>query len=900
MAYEFGESGQAFLRRFFEMDEAGHNFFCKAFIPPLRFESLVDAVMPPSDGLKVLLIDGHPRTGKTWMAAAAVAAASDQCKLQPDEWWTTGTDSLLLSGASENLPSAFDEVAKSVKSRRGLKLILLNDLLGTNSLRDFGPPSKRNKLKRFLQWDKNNPWLSTLTQGATLIMVERAMFFTLAEILLGVDIRGFEGRGGRSSGVKFELWRHGLFRDREDGKPLGAFDSTNLERVLENNRTMHPLRSDEGKGQGKEWRNARVFSNAPMVAFDSRLWRKRIKKNLPDDKEGFTDDEKNIASWSVFGTDLKVLARAIEGLDASSGRNGQALGELSKLYLFLLAPALVFLGHNAHQSLGLEMREAERFGDRLYMSFTGEESGRHIASGRIPNEFYVWTLREHLRGKLPLLVRVGQRVISKLPQLSSEEKKQAERITGLLVRGILERALERGESMLRQVRAERPAWLRLTESLGEDVDALLLIEGIKGDYQVERQRLTPGLAAAIGWIRYRFFYNKLLLGEEVREWFKENLPALIGQYGNGDGDVEHRWDDLIGSFSPLLQWSIRGWREKRGNPRELEEVDEIRRSMFSSELPELEDVGEVGKDLLRMVIEDELAWGLVYEATESLETENWSDPGVQDLLLETFQFLEERPGPRVGTSASPWRLVNRFFSLAWHNEWMPIADGRIKGDVNFSRRARDYFDAFRVEALDYLRREEGLLDRNLQYHWIHFVTQHAVWMREWCFRLDPDEYERRRGAPGSTQDSDNVDLVETFSVLLKGNPSGQRVRNILFLAGTRAGRMPALEFLTKSVDELLQVTENDRSAVEVGILQAIFELLRQGYYDRFGETAQRSSSGRHWNKWSNERFHQLRNVRDEAWATYWNELERLSHRFDLLPFKTRGWEPMIPWHWRQD
>src|SRR5262249_25111785 len=128
--------------------------------------------------------------------------------------------------------------------------------------------------------------------------------------------------------------------------------------------------------------------------------------------------------------------------------------------------------------------------------------------------------------------------------------------------------------------------------------------------------------------------------------------------------------------------------------------------------------------------------------------------------------LTEKPSPRDWNDAITKReLANRLLSLAWHNSWMgrrttlPEAwkaearEATRRGDPapvrlpltrwkEFTAMAHGWLEQHGERALHLLREEPALIEFALQCHWCHFLTQRAVWMRDWCLEHDPNQYER--------------------------------------------------------------------------------------------------------------------------------------------------------------
>ena len=228
-----------------------------------------------------------------------------------------------------------------------------------------------------------------------------------------------------------------------------------------------------------------------------------------------------------------------------------------------------------------------------------------------------------------------------------------------------------------------------------------------------------------------------------------------------------------------------------------------------------------------------------------------------------------------------WTLANRLFTFAWHNEWMYR---KLEGGLG--EEIRSWLDRHESEIKGRITHQPNALDLNLKYHWWHFMTQHNVWMRDWCLAGDPDSPEQNKPASGSKNPEDNICFFKLVEAILAsgddGESAGLRLRNCIMLLGTRSARLP----VGCDAREILGARLSDRTAGFA--LQAIFELAREGYLaEGWPDTSTE------FNVWCKEQDANYSSIRPEAWKRYSEELKMVTH-LDLVP---EEWEEIRPAHW---
>jgi len=274
----------------------------------------------------------------------------------------------------------------------------------------------------------------------------------------------------------------------------------------------------------------------------------------------------------------------------------------------------------------------------------------------------------------------------------------------------------------------------------------------------------PGFTAALGWALFQFPVMRSQRGTEAVNWLAEHLQSDVAILQNNPNASHVDVDLLVSRYSTFLQWAIRLEMEHPESP-----ILEKWANLIPSES------SDVARSL-RVVLEDEIIWADTLEDV-SMHTLQAADRLRQ--LLETDD-----------PTAPEWDEVigaNRLFSLTWHNEWME-RQGFLSPAIQL------WIERCGTRSRLAIKNKPDILDFNLQYHWLHFITQHGAWMRSWCFSENPDKYERDRVAPGSGQEKDNVlffDIIrEMFNSFQESDAPAERFRNGLMLLGTRTSRLP--------------------------------------------------------------------------------------------------------------
>ena len=859
----FGHTAEAVLRSFFSAGDsppesgAAARDFRRSFVEPEQFLELVGIMTPPPHPTlrkRVVLIDGHPRSGKTTAVLAAIARIADELRLKEGDIWTSGIDSLkVFSSPREPLTSGIRKVRAAWQESDRASIYFLDDFIGTNVPRGFLATANQKLVRRCFTWDRMNPLLSALPGGAVLVVTGRSFHFTLLDILYGVHSREATEP---SENIEVVPWRSGLFRTFASRDIYGSFSRKALGTIFEMTLKYHRCRHNS-------WL---LLAAAPILAF--------LGRSLCSPSRPLEERERSLAARVLFGEDIESVARHIEqvwsqsplpkGRDPSEGREIER--KLLVAYMLCLAPRFLFLESQAYDVLGIKREEARRIAKDLYLG----GGLRDAEAGRLPNEFYMVALRDHLEGWLPLATKVFAKLCL------HEGSTTNYRSTGMAIRALLERCLSHHKPAARSPSA-LPQDLRLflRSYLERNPSFLLSLEakpfGIMPELPFPAaDELNPGLAANLGWILYKFFDDPG--SESVRNAAFESLKEGLRIFMECDVTKpvekvaakrrEAYWNTIAGCYSTFLQWVIRMGRSSGI----LDRVSEMT-SMADAET----------RLRLQMILEDEIMWALL---EQNYDVSHMRESGV--LLKDLGQCIDEVPLSGAGKS---FTVLNRFFSLCWHNGWMCISVSKsgAKSDATAQPRlaraetARKFLKSIRKVALKHLRDAPHILDWNLSYHWCHFATQYALWMRDWTMAPDPDVFERNRIACGSSEASDNNSLMDIAEAVMQPPLPSERTRNLLFLLGTRAKRLPERRFHTL-LERIAEAATENQNGLRFAVLSAIFELHRQGYLRPYS-----IHNTKEFSRWCRLQLSSFRDDAKAAWGCYVRDLALLTHPLDFQP-----------------
>ncbi len=829
-----GEKGRAFLADFFSGRPAKGDtrltdpvlHFEETFVAPTALPMVVETIGNNLGETQLIVIDGHPRVGKTWFALAAIAKILDE---RPSVVaWHGGLDSRALFAAGSSPQSVYDALCRVETTVRSsaARLILLDDLFGTVTLRPLAKDQNDFSLLNafFDDGDSEAGFRRRLPKGTTILLTARSVLLTAVEIVLGRRLRS-------SSALRISF---GLFR-RPDGSVGGTFNGTDLDEIFRRNET---------KGYVPPEMTA-LAPNAPREFLeDPRVPRVLFRPE-------FDALASLLARWSW-------TARKLNASDAET-----RLSALSRAYVLELASGLVFLGPAGYRALGIG-DIAKALSDDLYI--VHERGLKEFC--RVPNEVYVRALRRHLSSaaSIKTAVRAVQRVVSK-------------KDLGIATRGLLELAISQvslGEEAKSDFGLDdalsglQDIPLELKDLVKECDDPLLHLEstGHLPDGVGPELIRKPGFCSAVGWALVKLPAFSIPSAQEVTSWIIGQLKTAFREWGESSPE---QIDALLASYSTFLHWGVVMETEAEKN-----DLDACLKNHFK-ELDFLGALGRIVDDLegdaarqVRMVLDDELIWACTALPSKSLPQHSLVSALRAALILEAASAAE----------LDPFTIANRFFTLSWHTD----EDGTALKDV-----LNDWRERWRDAAETAIKDDAGLIDTNLQYHWWHFLTQHGVWMRDWCVTAeDPLRLEKNRPASGSRDPEGNRDfwrVVQWASASHQDKNRHQRFRDCLMLVGTRSARFsPDCDPLM-----LFKQAESDPDLGPAAV-EAIFELSRANYLAtstavglarETNETGPNvSGSFREWCRriYSNQ---EQKAVKD-AWARYRSELKKVTH-LDVLP-----------------
>ena len=872
--FRFGPRGHAFFSQFFK-PVAGLTpdpavYFAETFVPPSDFEDVVATIRPNLDQAerKLVIIDGQSRVGKTWTAIGAIARLLDENENLT--WWTAGADSYRVFEGSDKdddgLPRApCDDILEGLRrvcqalAERQANLVLLDDFFGTVRLRplaskreDFTPvvTIKDDGLERtvpleideYLDWKyPHNRLRDALSKsGGTLVLTNRSVILTAAAVHLALPLRKSEPHELTPKRIA-----RGFFRDEEGGL-IGAFNEENLQEIYERNKvfiTQHPN-----------------YRYPHVIAFIDGISNK-IKKN-PRTAE------------ALFGADLDELALEIlelEGIAASRSpaENGKSeetrsdyrdenkLQFFRNAYLLAIGPGLIFPGPSFYKALMIEEHATDLI-EGLYL----HPEGSSRKPGRVPNEYYITALKDHLSNGINL--GLAARTLSyafngraERGPLSGVQKNNLK----ICIRGLLERLIDRVPATRRLRKGDLPPDLaELINVYGDPLFDWEMQNPPEGEHGYIVSK--PGFAASLGWALSHFKGLRERAAVDAVDWFLEHLRSQLADLEKIESPDIKKRNLIIASYSTFLQWAIKIAIDT-GKGEILRDVASLKQR----------DNHELA-DRLLIVLYDELLWAMT----------QWLGSQARGLKDATNLFEALENDLSINEDRRKMIVANRLFSLCWHNEWLGWA-----AESEQRARLEKWLDRNRENALRAIKSNPQILDANLQYHWWHFITQYGDWMRNWCFHDDPLKYERDRIASGSDVHEHNEELLNIVDLILQPADDwdrvAQRLKNVLMLLGTRTSRLPNEGSLEDRVDAFLESCGDHRNALEDAILHAIFELARQGFLDSTSRDT--TSKFREWCIGKVNRSTR----REEVWREYRdNELGAVTH-LDLLP---ENWDDIKP------
>jgi hypothetical protein len=842
--------------------------------------------LTPSHEPRFLTVEGQSRVGKTWTIVGAIRELLRNGSV--NTVFTTGEDSFQVFGdvglrprvrTGSNLYTleGFESLYEALDSARkrgallGRVLVLLDDFLGISRLRHLARDERQaSEVAKFLsQSMTENPLLRDFSDiSPTYVVTARSAVMVAAKIRLGLSLT-------ENSAATKQL---GFFETVE-GLVFGSRDQAWLETVHSRHKKFIKSNKD--------------FLFPYFLAFAS-----------PPPQE-ITEDYENTAK-ALFSGDLAEfsdeISLALSQMEEGNKELPHVLTHLDEIYLLYVAPGLMFPTTSADTLFFA--REHARF-LRKVLYLVPEALGE--VALRVPNRYYLKALSTHLStpGEISILIGVLKR--------SFERKADTKLQRNVLVRGLLERTLlARQKSVTTSfeddaLKHTEEEFSELYNSIAElipirhpllDFELALLRPGeVKRFPSTIDLSLSPGLASAVGWAVYTFKNIceekgcSILLSRLVREFQGD----IIKRMQSADSEEV---TTLAASFSNMLRWIA----QIDPNPEPSGYLD-----VLSGACRDSESEGSSTTDWKRslaMVLEDALIWADSFQLDEAERINISLLPAAisfSRLLSKELEAPEE--------ALDDWTLVNRLFSVAWHNEWQERREGVL---TNLLRR---WLKCFGKSALLKAAASPQLLDDNLQYHWHHMIAQWAVWTRDWCFSSDdPIAYERDRAPEGCIVElTHNTWIAKLLAAILDSinaenlsRPARReinysifrRVRNATFLLGARSGGLEEedAKLFDDSVRRLQDISD---PTIGQALLNATFELSRQGYLEAYPFGARTTSADRrHFmpepTRGLFKKIHaNFRNLHDHAWSLYEKEIKNVTC-LDIIP---RDWDDIKPADW---
>ena len=107
----------------------------------------------------------------------------------------------------------------------------------------------------------------------------------------------------------------------------------------------------------------------------------------------------------------------------------------------------------------------------------------------------------------------------------------------------------------------------------------------------------------------------------------------------------------------------------------------------------------------------------------------------------------------------------------------------------------------------------------------------------------------------------------------------------MLLVGTRAARMPRFGDFRCAIQERIgKANGPEADELRVALLHAVFELVRQGFFDPFSEDTTEECR-----ELCLELLGAPEGLLSQAWTSYWRSLRQHTHH-DVLPREQEGWK----------
>lgn len=798
--FQLYENADLFIDDFFQSlkgaTDVSPSAYFELFAEPPDFLPILNSFRQTSPP-QVLVFDGQSRTGKTWTALGLIKRLLKEKIV--DVVWSSAEDSCLIytqgrTTVEEGIRCVIESLTSLLRERPRHSpqrlIVFLDDFFGSARLRPLAASERGLEFVRdFLTTgDHRNPLLQALLSIENtypyIILTGRSSIFSLAEARLGVAL-----------GDRFARNERAIFQHVN-----GNFIGEKTNEWLDQCSRVHTAFSTEHS----------EFELPPLTAFSS---------DFP-----VAEEKELIIADVLFGGDVRaIIAELTHAQDSPRSFHGFPIAEstdrIRRLLLTYMAPALVLPLPSIDACIADDMSRSRM---RTVLSLEPEAHGDFAL--RVPNRYYLRAIQDELLDPDSLELLAASLIAHANSGLSSD----CDSHLRILSRGVIERGLESVVQILsHDERAAVELRRRLAKSVaglpGAQEESLLKWETalLQGSLEsnditdvIEKIPLRRGLASAIGWGLYQF--KKAIPAANNTE--SAAFTRICAAFKRRAKDVSNNERDaLIVSYSNFIRWAA----QMESAPAKGSPLDNLARIVESI------DSDPVTKDQMQMVLEDALIWADSYQVQKDVPVVSVDHvPAAQQLwrALESDTVNQERA--ELNDSC----VVNRLFTLEWHNEWKERTSGYKRELLN------QWLQKNSQRGLSLIGSNPRLLDDNLNYHWSHMITQWAVWAREWCFAKDPNKHEYQKELIGCVDQKNNhgihLILKAAIDSALKNNQKN-RFRNAFFLLAIRlTGSPDDLEemhaYLSEKITKASQASEEIRS----DLAHAIYELIRQGYIDR--------------------------------------------------------------------
>lgn len=856
---KFNKDQVSFLKEF-NFDE-NIDFIIDTYVKTPKIESLYNIVKPEPNKKKVVLIDGHPRTGKTWLAQALVCKRIDELKTNKTIWHS-GIDSIKIFknlGTDETIFNGFKKLQEEFSTNSDIQkkdFFLIDDFFGTNRLRPFGTDiCEKEKIEPFLKLNdnpNNHPIIKLLPKSCTLIFTSRSLFVYLLYTTYSVKLP--LNRISFNSG-EFIPIKWGVFQTLDKEKIAGSFNIHAIDTIY-NKISSFQLNSD--------FNFITLVKHSPIISFST------IYNN---DDESLEEEVGEL----LFGEDIDTLKRMIievQSLTSSRNEYSNLYYKLIRLYFLIISPNLFF----NNRKLFLTFTNGEETDSLSHALYYSEEE---LKSTRIPSIYYFKAVNRHLENNLEFALQI-------LEELSKQNKIEAIHI---LFRGFAEKALSNSSTwelhsqLVKHIRGSSELTNLFNKALNDKILQIEFHADETKDIKINFPRKpNPIFFSYSSWCINELLRNDVHY-EYIQKIYRSKYLSYFIKEVNKAGKNTVISDKLLAGFSTFLQWNLKNRQLK---PNVIEKMGyKIYSKISRSSL----------MDRITTILEDELIWALF----EKINTSDQRIPPTELLKINFIRSTFLQSFENVNFREIRYIDLNRYFSLIWHNEWMMPSEEKVTIDYYpiINKWCNNYHGFLTISNVN-IEDVIGYLIKNFIYHWYHFITQRAIWLRDWCLSKDPLEaernYETTQITMGSKNPIDHKKLFELFCQLSanisdKSPHMKSLFKTTFFFISLRTAVIENSEegkTLSNYYRNILYQRINNKEIHE-SLLIASFELSRHGFLQPWSEIISEEHK-----IFIMEIINKNSDLLAQAWKKYYSELEICLNEYDFIPQKDNGWLSIFP------